>query len=59
MGGQTEMSTNGILPESPRPQDSNVHVVDYGAESGSTLLPMLISGIVLIIVAMLGIMIFF
>jgi hypothetical protein len=53
------MSTNGILPESPRPQDPNVHVVDYGAESGSTLLPMLISGIVLIIVAMLGIMIFF
>jgi hypothetical protein len=53
------MGTNDMLPEPAPPRDANVHVVDYGAESGSTLLPMLISGIVLIIVAMLAIMIFF
>lgn len=59
MGEQAEMGTKDLLPGAAPPRDANVHVVDYGAESGSTLLPMLISGIVLIIVAMLAIMIFF
>ena len=37
----------------------NVHLVDYASDSGGTLLPMLISGLVLIVVAMFVVMIFF
>jgi hypothetical protein len=59
LGEQAEMSRDGVIPETARHNDPNVHVVDYDTEPDSSLLPMLISGIVMIIVAMLAVMIFF
>lgn len=39
--------------------DPNIHVVDYASQPGGTLLPMLISGIGLIVLCMIAVMIFF
>jgi hypothetical protein len=39
--------------------DPKLHVVDYASQPGGTLLPMLISGIVLIVICMIAVMIYF
>lgn len=46
-------------PQSNEHAGSIDHVADYATQSGSTLLPMLIVGIVMIVVGMAVVMIFF
>jgi hypothetical protein len=41
------------------PTDPNLHVADYASQPGSTLLPMLIAGLVLIIASMIAVVYFF
>ncbi len=47
---------SSAMENAPRPNEqigSTDHVVDYATQSGSTLLPMLVAGIVMIVIGMI------
>jgi len=59
--GLIEQDSSSVKTSEPSngPADPNVHVADYASQPGSTLLPMLITVLVLIIVSMIAVVFFF